>query len=110
MIKIGILTYHNTTNYGATLQAYALQNVIENFGFECEIINYQCSAVVDRYKIKKINEFKSIKQLIKYCLKYKFQKDLINRFNRFNEENLRTSLECYDKSNLKLLADEYDIL
>lgn len=28
-MKVGILTYHNTTNYGATLQAYALQKKLQ---------------------------------------------------------------------------------
>ena len=40
MKNIGILTYHYSTNYGGVLQAYALQKVIEEKGFNVEIINY----------------------------------------------------------------------
>lgn len=39
--KIGILTYHNTTNYGATLQAYALQTRLGELGVKSEIIDYR---------------------------------------------------------------------
>lgn len=37
---VGLITIHNSTNYGALLQAYALQQFIEDLGFDCEIINH----------------------------------------------------------------------
>lgn len=40
-MKIGILTFHWATNYGAVLQAYALQTVLERFGHSVYIINYK---------------------------------------------------------------------
>ena len=40
MKKIGILThYHNTTNYGGALQAYALCKILNNQGYDCEQID-----------------------------------------------------------------------
>lgn len=39
--KIGLLTMHRVVNFGSILQAYATQFVIENLGYDCEIINYQ---------------------------------------------------------------------
>ena len=47
-MKIGLLTYHDTTNYGATLQCYALAKAITGLGYECEIIDYQCEEIVLR--------------------------------------------------------------
>lgn len=39
--KIGILTFHNAINYGAVLQAYALQTYINNnYEADCSIIDY----------------------------------------------------------------------
>ena len=40
-MKIGILTYHACYNYGACLQAYALQQSIKRRYAECDIIDYQ---------------------------------------------------------------------
>ena len=40
-MKIGILTFHWATNYGAILQAYALQEYMKELGHEVEIINYK---------------------------------------------------------------------
>ncbi|WP_352405041.1 polysaccharide pyruvyl transferase family protein [Sporanaerobacter acetigenes] len=40
MKKVGLVTYHNSRSYGATLQAYATLKAIELFGFEAEFVNY----------------------------------------------------------------------
>lgn len=39
-MKAGILTFVNTINYGASLQALALQRVIERYGVEAEVLQY----------------------------------------------------------------------
>lgn len=38
-MRIGILTFHHVYNYGALLQAYATQSVLEEAGYDAEIIN-----------------------------------------------------------------------
>ena len=38
--KVGIITFHNEQNYGAVLQAYALQETVKKLGCESYIINY----------------------------------------------------------------------
>lgn len=39
-MKVGIITWYGVTNYGAALQAYALQTLIEASGNECEILRH----------------------------------------------------------------------
>ena len=39
MNRIGIITIHNSPNYGACLQSYALYKYIVNQGLECELID-----------------------------------------------------------------------
>ena len=41
MSRVGILTFLHNGNYGSSLQAYALQRVIREMGYECEDIDYQ---------------------------------------------------------------------
>jgi hypothetical protein len=43
-MRIGTLTFHKTNNYGAVLQAYALQKYLLDAGFEAEIIDYRPNA------------------------------------------------------------------
>lgn len=52
MNKIGTLTFHEAINYGAVLQAYALQRAIEKIGYDSEVINYSCPAIAERYTEK----------------------------------------------------------
>lgn len=47
-MKIKTITCHNVYNYGATLQAYALQTYLESLGHQVEIIDYY-----PRYRNKK---------------------------------------------------------
>lgn len=40
-MRIGVFTFHRAWNYGAVLQAYALQNSICSRGHRCEIVDYR---------------------------------------------------------------------
>lgn len=40
-VKLGLLTFHDAANYGAALQAYALQAFLEGEGFDCEYLDYR---------------------------------------------------------------------
>ncbi|MBQ8227220.1 MAG: polysaccharide pyruvyl transferase family protein [Bacteroidaceae bacterium] len=40
-MKIGILTFHWATNYGAILQCYALQTYLESLGHDVKVIDYK---------------------------------------------------------------------
>ena len=40
-MKIGILTFHHTANYGAVLQSFALSTFIRSLGHDVEIIDYR---------------------------------------------------------------------
>ena len=45
-MRIGILTFYRGTNYGALLQAFALESKLAEMGHEVEIIRLGCSADV----------------------------------------------------------------
>ena len=48
-MKVGILTFHNAHNYGATLQAYALKTCVTQMGHEVEIVNYRNAKIEAQY-------------------------------------------------------------
>lgn len=97
-MKIGILTFHRAHNYGAILQAYALQEVLINRGHDVEFIDYQSSHLLRIYKwfswkrfIHKGIDF-SIKEL-KILSKRKMRYD---RFQHFIFDKLILSKCLYD--------------
>lgn len=40
MLKVYLLTFHGSVNYGAVLQAYALAKTIKTLGHDCKVIDY----------------------------------------------------------------------
>lgn len=46
--RVGILTFHNTVNYGGVLQALALQQVVTSLGFTPLVIDYHGGAAASR--------------------------------------------------------------
>lgn len=82
-MKIGIITFHWATNYGAILQAYALKTYLTNLGHEVCIINYR----PNKYKITflscfftpRVNLYLShIKEYIKEQKLERFRKKYLN--------------------------------
>lgn len=62
--KVYTVTFHLANNYGAMLQAYALQKFLLNNGYDAKIINYDNFKISDHYRIFK----KDKKNLIKFVL------------------------------------------
>ena len=52
-MKIGILTYHRAHNYGAMLQAYALQHFLQSKGHQVDFIDYWPKDHADEYNLWK---------------------------------------------------------
>lgn len=48
-MKIGIMTYHRSHNYGAFLQSYALSNVLMEMGHQVEVINISSNKAKKTY-------------------------------------------------------------
>ena len=40
-MKVGVLTYHSANNYGTCLQCYALMHLVEQAGYDCDVIDYR---------------------------------------------------------------------
>ncbi len=49
-MRIGIITIHHVTNYGAVFQAYALSQALARRGADVEIIDYRPSIAVEWYR------------------------------------------------------------
>ena len=49
-MKVGIITFHASHNYGSMLQAYAMQQTVIALGHQCEIINLRTVAQREMYR------------------------------------------------------------
>ncbi len=108
MQKIGILTFQNTINYGAMLQALALSMKLKEMNVDCEIINYHCKNV--EYREKYIFPKFSF-NIIKYMkdVKYYFTISKKRKYiNEFKKKNMMISKKNYYRKNICEANSEYD--
>lgn len=98
-MKIDIITFHNTSNFGATLQCTALFNYLKGKGHDVEVINYLPSYVVDKKSVtkelKKVSTSgNKIKAILKGMAYIAYAGKVIKRDRRFEAfigENLKLS-------------------
>ena len=83
---VGILTFSNTVNYGASLQACALRRAVESLGCDCEILNYGNRELDDR-ELGTHFSF-SPSGAARYFLRRGFERRRVAAFSRFAETNL----------------------
>jgi len=106
--KIGIITFHRAVNYGALLQAYALEKAIEKLGAQCEIIDYRTSNI-EKYYYRKVSADLKPKQFIKKVLFLSQQKKRNRQFDEFTRKYLTMTKEVYSsKDKLKKVNSRFD--
>ncbi len=111
-MKVGILTFHRAINYGAVLQAYALQETLIHLGHEVKVIDYYCPRVEkhDRsfYSIAMI--FRTvltghIRRALFYLRCRQEKKIKLGIFDSFLKKRLKLSAPCiYDN-----IPDDIDV-
>lgn len=96
-MKIGILTYHRSQNYGALLQARAMQEYLRSLGHDTYFIDYWPKYSSDVYKPFAFERFKKLSYItkVKYCIRalliFIRQSKRAERTNKFIENYLTVS-------------------
>jgi hypothetical protein len=97
MTRIGILTFHRACNYGAVLQAYALNSILKCILTEndhVEIIDYACDYLESLYSpYKCISNRKLIMKIISIAVHYREKILAKKAFNKFRIQYLSLSEE-----------------
>lgn len=110
--KIGILTYHSGYNYGACLQAYALQTTLKKFGFDSEIINFETEAFVASREMFSRRP-RRMKEIIKNVTRVPYWSSLHERermFNSYTFDVLNSSPRYRTEQEVIDHAEDYDCI
>lgn len=111
MSKIATITFHRSKNYGAVLQAVALQKAVIGLGYDNDVIDYEPKARANMYTVIDKSSLKSfIKSTIKTVLHPSHAME-INKKNELFKSFLRDNLKqtnSLNKSDLKMLDSQYD--
>lgn len=108
-MNIGIMTYHRATNYGAVLQAFALQKKIcDNLKEKdsCKIIDYRCKSI-ESMRILVHFDKRFIKDIIRLPFVLKNDILCIRRFDKFLKDNI--ILERIKNNDLDSISDTFDL-
>ena len=108
MKKIGIITFHDTTNFGSFLQTYGLYKAISGCGFTCEIIDYKCEAIEKKELPLGHPSSWSITDILRYVLTEPKKRKKYNCFQKSLRQKMTIS-RPYDKENIKTANSAYDI-
>ena len=101
-MKIKTITCHHVYNYGASLQAYALQKSIDRLGYKTQVIDYiypnefHYSHGCPKYRKPLV---RTCKDFIKFLLRklglYKGRKGKMELLNDFILKNMNSQIENF---------------
>ena len=103
-MKIGIMTFHWATNYGAILQAYALQEALKSIGHEVAIIDYKPSRYDDT--LWSFIRFRKFLDLRKYLNERRKEA----RLSVFRKRYLKLTNRFYTQNKLSIIGNNFDAL
>ncbi len=92
MRKAVITTFFKAENYGAALQAYALEDIIQNRNYKPEILNYRDAAIEDLYNIfyfKRETFYLSIRAFLGNIIFYRRNRKRHLKFQEFQRDFLK---------------------
>ena len=117
-MKIGILTFHHSLNYGAMLQAYCLQTYLQSSGHSVEFLDYNPAYLEQGGTFKSLLKVRLTRSYLKslylfyssvICgLKYKY---LASQFADFRSTCLNIGDTCFlSSSDFDFKNDLYDLI
>lgn len=114
-IKVGVITFHNTSNYGAALQAFATVAALRKLGYTAEVIDYTSKYRRGLYTaIGRVSEAFFSGNIIKFFKVLVMSPGIFFRniaFKKFYKEFPITSKSRYQTSvDLAKSNDLYDVI
>lgn len=108
MKKVGIITFHRSRNYGAVLQAYALQTKLKKSGIETEVIDYQNKTIEEQLRLwNRPKKFK-IKPLLYSVKQFVFRYGKKRAFDKFISDYIILSQNLGNNvRNFRLIENKY---
>ena len=100
-MRVGIVTFHCSYNFGSALQAWALKRVLEDAGHQVSVVDYR-SRDFDQYRLLRTDSLKSLLSSVLF-----FPGNLRRRpsFEQFISSNLNLT-ERYDANDEERMARE----
>lgn len=106
-MKVGILTFHRTVNYGAVLQAYALQRSLSKKRINTEIIDYRNSQIYAYCDYHIHFKKERLKTTVGKIFRYRKNRAVWEYFEEFRKKWFTMSKTCENHDELKIVEEDY---
>lgn len=108
MKHIGLLTFHDTTNFGALLQTFGLYKKLNGLGYDCSIIDYQCANIVKREVPNRFKFSLNPKKLaLELLVKSKYRRRYA-QMHSFIKTNMPKITQSYDRQSVFNIKEDFD--
>ena len=107
MKRIGLITIHDTVNFGSLLQTFALYKAIEEMGADLTLIDYKCRAIQKRETLYNLRDCRKPKDYVKYIFMHKDLEEKYHNFWQFIRKYMKVS-EAYDELTIDSCNDLFD--
>lgn len=98
-MRVGIITFHASYNFGSALQAYAMQTVVESLGHTAAIIDYR-GRDWDQYKLVSVRH---PRKTLRVFANFRGYYERRISFERFSATHLKLTRDRYSYANEDLL-------
>ena len=110
MIRIGLITFHSSNNFGSVLQAYGLYRAVRDFGVDIKIIDYTCEKnfnnEIPHFPKLTINPYNCLLGVARWIISPKRKRYIeLQKFLRKHAQLTRR----LERSELKKLSSEFDL-
>ncbi len=114
-MKAAVITRHAISNYGSLLQAVATQKIIEDFGHECEIIDYirddESYKQYEKTLLKKKDKWNSspLRRMLYLAVRQPFCEAAGKYFEKARKRYLKMTIRYTDSEQLKANPPKADV-
>lgn len=106
--KIALLTFHDTTNFGALLQTFGLYKKLNDMGCDCSVLNYQCANIVKREIPEPFRFSLNPKALAVEILVKSKARRRYTGIRQFMSRNIPKMTQPYNRESLFSIKEEFD--
>lgn len=91
-MSIKVVTFHFANNYGAVLQAYALQTYLERYG-HVDFLNYEPEHLKKLYSLNPLSSGFHPREIVRKTLTIPYRKKQSDLFSKFRREQLKCTID-----------------
>lgn len=106
-MRIGIITFHASYNFGSALQAYAMQTILTRLGHQVAIIDY-LSKDQEQYKLVTLRHPRQTLRSLRRFVRLRKRQTLFSEFSARSLHLTKLQFTFKDESGLATLQDDFD--